>query len=178
MRSRGDLRRVMKDPAGWLASALGVGLIPWAPGTFGSAFALLLWWPMLGQSWFLQLGLLVVTVILSGWSAGRAERLSAVHDPGWIVIDEVVGQWLTLLLLAALLRLLEVPAPAWQQLLFGFACFRLFDVLKPWPISWADRHIGGGWGTTWDDLLAALYAAPLALLLVAGWNALGTARGG
>ena len=120
MRSRGDLRRVMKDPAGWLASALGVGLIPWAPGTFGSAFALLLWWPMLGQSWFLQLGLLVVTVILSGWSAGRAERLSAVHDPGWIVIDEVVGQWLTLLLLAALLRLLEVPAPAWQQLLFGF----------------------------------------------------------
>lgn len=157
----------MADPAGWVATGLGVGLIKWAPGTFGSALAVLLWLPMVLLSWPLQLAILVLTVLLSGWSAGRAERLSNVHDPGWIVIDEIVGQWLTLLLLTQMSELSGVGAGVGdlQHLAFGFACFRFFDVLKPWPISWVDRHVSGGWGTTWDDLLAALYAAPCALAL-------------
>ena len=167
MRSRGDLRRVMADPSGWLATGFGVGLIKWAPGTFGSALAVLLWMPLVQLGWPLQLAIVALSVLLSGWSAGRAERLSGVHDPGWIVIDEIAGQWLTLLILTQLSQLVGVGSGVddLQHLGFGFLCFRIFDVLKPWPISWVDRHVSGGWGTTWDDLLAALFAAPCALLL-------------
>lgn len=164
----------MRDPAGWLASGLGVGLIRWAPGTFGSALAVLLWMPLVSLDWTIQLAIVVACTVVSGWSAGRAERLSAVHDPGWIVIDEIAGQWLTLLLLTQLSEAVGIGSGVddLQHLAFGFLCFRIFDVLKPWPIRWVDRHVAGGWGTTWDDLLAGLMAAPTALLLEWGLDRL------
>ena len=92
--------------------------------------------------------------------ADRAQRLlGRGKDPGCIVIDEFVGQWL------ALLPLLLWPRPSavlWTGV--GFALFRAFDVLKPWPVSWADRSVKGGVGVMLDDLLAGALAA----LLLAG----------
>jgi len=177
VRTRGDVARVMRDPSGWLATGAGVGLIPWAPGTFGSLLAVLLWMPMVGIGWPTQLAIIAVTLVLSGWSAGRAEQLSGVHDPGWIVIDEVVGQWVTLLALTQLSRVagIGIGVDDLQHLAFGFLCFRLFDIAKPWPISWVDRHVSGGWGTTWDDVLAGVFAAPCALGLEWGLDKISVA---
>ena len=81
------------------------------------------------------------------------------EDPGEIVVDEVAGQWLTLC----------VMFPAWQCYLVGFVLFRVFDILKPWPVSWADKHIKGGFGVMFDDILAGLYAMLLCVLLGVVW---------
>lgn len=75
-------------------------------------------------------------------------RLSNSHDPGPVVIDEVAGQWLTLAL---------VP-PDWLYYVLGFALFRLADIFKPWPASWADKKVDGGLGVMLDDVLAAVYS--------------------
>ncbi len=127
-----------------LASWFGAGFLPTAPGTWGSAAALplaaLLFWA--GGS--LLLGL-----------AALAVRDDADQDPAWIVIDEVVGQWLTLLL---------IP-PGWLGYGLGFALFRLFDIKKPWPVDEIDRRVKGGLGIMLDDVLAGLYA--LAFLTLA-----------
>ncbi len=97
-------------------------------------------------------GLAAVALILLGggcWAAGTVAKARGIADPGEIVIDEVAGQ--LLVLLAA------PPDPlAW---LLAFALFRLFDIWKPWPVGWADRHVGGGFGIMLDDVLAAGYAS-------------------
>jgi len=152
-------RAVLSDPAGWIASGFGAGLSPLAPGTVGSAVALLpyLWlrelplWGYLG---------VVLAVFIVGVLVSRAlvARLGA-EDPGYIVIDEFVGQWLAL----------AFAPPGWIWIFAGFLLFRLFDVWKPWPVSWADRNVGGGFGVMLDDALAgALAAAALAAL---AWGA-------
>ena len=142
-------------PSSLLATWFGVGLLPYAPGTWGSLAALPLAWGLglLGGGWALLAGAAVIAVI--GWWACEAYlRHSAVDDPGDIVIDEVAAQ-------------LVVLAPAagdpWL-LLLGFIVFRIFDVAKPWPVSWADRKLGGGLGVMADDLLAALYGVPIMAL--------------
>jgi phosphatidylglycerophosphatase A len=84
-----------------------------------------------------------------------------VHDHEGIVWDEMVGMWITLWL---------VPE-GWGWLLVGFLLFRLFDILKPWPISWIDRHVHGGVGIMLDDVLAGVFAWLAMQLLVWGWAA-------
>lgn len=135
--------------ARFLASWFGSGFLPWAPGTWGSLAAL----PFAAAIVFLggKPALLVATavVFMTGCTAAdRATRGGNERDPGWIVIDEVAGQWLTLLALPLGLASYAI----------GFALFRLFDVWKPWPVSWAERRYGGGFGIMIDDVLAALYA--------------------
>ncbi len=139
-----------------LASWFGAGFLPTAPGTWGSAAALplaaLLFWA--GGS--LLLGLAALALFgLGWWAAAVAVRDDADQDPAWIVIDEVVGQWLTLLL---------IP-PGWLGYGLGFALFRLFDIKKPWPVDEIDRRVKGGLGIMLDDVLAGLYA--LAFLTLA-----------
>ena len=132
-----------------LATAGGTGLLPWAPGSFGSlvgvAIAALVV-PILGVS-----ALLVVCLILflgGWWAAGRVARASAIADPGFVVIDEVVGQSLVLA---------TVP-PSIVNYAGGFVLFRLFDILKPWPIDAVERRFHNGFGIMADDLMAAVYA--------------------
>jgi phosphatidylglycerophosphatase A len=91
-----------------------------------------------------------------------------IHDPGEIVIDEVVGQWMCLLV---------VPlAGAWMDIawmLIAFVAFRIFDIIKPWPIRWVDRRVGGGFGIMFDDVLAGVFAmVSLAVIvhLTVGWT--------
>lgn len=135
----------------WLATAaatLGVGKIPRAPGTFGSLLALLIWWaipPMpIGQQF-----LLILVALGCGWvGVHYYEKWNHKHDPKEIVIDELVGMWLTLL-----------GAPhVVSYFLLGFLFFRLFDIWKPFPVSWFDQKVSGAWGTLLDDVMAAVLA--------------------
>jgi phosphatidylglycerophosphatase A len=82
------------------------------------------------------------------WACGVADRRLRLHDQGALVWDEVIGMWITLA---------AAPAP-WWWMLVGFALFRLFDIWKPWPVSWADRRVHGGLGVMLDDVLAGVYA--------------------
>ena len=80
-----------------------------------------------------------------------------------MVWDEFVGQWL------ALVPLLSGPRP-WWWILCGFILFRLFDIAKPWPVSWADRRVPGGFGVMFDDVIAGAYAALALLLALRFWQ--------
>lgn len=140
--------RLLKHPFGWIASGLGSGFAPIAPGTVGSAAALIPWlWLRELPAWQ-YLAVVAVFFVVSVWAAEWVIRTMAVDDPGVVVADEWVGQWVALF-----------AAPAgWPWMLLGFALFRLFDVWKPWPVSLADRRLHGGFGAMFDDLLAGLYA--------------------
>ncbi|MCB1627854.1 MAG: phosphatidylglycerophosphatase A [Xanthomonadales bacterium] len=149
---------LMRQPWAWIATAGGVGLSPWAPGTFGSIAALPFWFWLreLALGW--QGLLLLAALALGVVAANQVEARSGQHDPGWIVWDEVIGQWTTLVLAA----LLAGPQPWWLECALGLACFRLFDIAKPWPIGVVDRHLPGGLGTMIDDALAGVAAGLLA----------------
>ena len=150
-------RVVLTHPAGWIASAFGLGLSPRAPGTVGSLAALLPWWFLLRElSLPVYLGVLLIAFVVGVWAANWVIAQTRIEDPSVVVWDEFVGQWIALLL-----------APAgWHWMLAGFALFRLFDIWKPWPVRWADRQLHGGFGAMFDDVLAGVYAA-LVLQLIA-----------
>ena len=144
-----------------IATGAGVGFAPIAPGTFGSALAILifvLFSPLspglLGLSWAALLALGV-------WAADRAERIYG-EDDGRIVIDEVLGQLLTL-----------APFLFWGRasalgLVTGFVTFRLLDIWKPGPVGWAERHFEGGAGVVADDVVAGAIGAVAMAALAAG----------
>ena len=148
-----------------LARGFGSGLAPKGPGTVGSLVGLL-WLALLlapGETWFFDLGL-VASVILAVWACGRAETLLGQHDPGCIVLDEIVAVPLCFLVPLHLVALglhshfpntrefLE-DFPVWFAAL-GFIAFRVFDIWKPWPVRQVQK-LPGGWGIVADDLLAA-----------------------
>ena len=130
-------------PARLVASFFGVGFFPWAPGTAGSLAALALGAVMLA----LAPGLLPWAALVAAFAGLWAARVEG--DPGWVVIDEVAGQWIALLPLAR---------PSWVGLLVSFALFRLLDITKPGPVGWADRQHGAA-GIMADDLIAGALAA-------------------
>jgi phosphatidylglycerophosphatase A len=130
-------------PASLIATVFGTGLVPVASGTAGSAVALpaaaLIYW----AGGPLGLFLATIGVFTVGWWASTVYvNKTGTSDPGAIVIDEVAGQWLV-------------------------ALFRLFDIVKPWPVSWADRKVKGGLGVMLDDILAGVYGG--AILIVVAW---------
>lgn len=134
-----------------------VGLLPGAPGTFGSLAALPVAWLLMaaGGPWSLAAAAGLVCAV--GWWATAVETAGAPdHDPGAIVIDEVAGQWIALLPLA-FGATLPGPGP-WVGLVVGFVLFRAFDILKPFPVSWADR-MATPLGVMLDDVLAGGMAA-------------------
>lgn len=141
-----------------LATGLGSGLAPKAPGTVGSLLALPIWWFLIGDLPLpYQFGFAVVVTLLSVWVVDRACRAAGVGDASAFVLDEFVGQWVALL-----------GAP--KSLLWvciGFVLFRAFDIAKPWPVSWADRHVSGGLGVVLDDVFAGVLAAVVLHLSVA-----------
>ncbi|WAK03017.1 phosphatidylglycerophosphatase A family protein [Methylobacter sp. YRD-M1] len=153
-------KQVLSDPILFLAFGFGSGLARKAPGTLGTLAAVPVYW-LFAQADIVIYSLLTLVVVIAGISiCGRAAEKLGEHDFGGIVWDEVAGYLITMWL---------VPL-TWQTLVAGFVLFRLFDILKPWPISWADRHIGGGLGIMLDDVLAGVFAA-VTLFLIAhgGW---------
>jgi phosphatidylglycerophosphatase A len=141
-------RILLRHPAGWIASGGGVGFAPYAAGTFGSLVALLPWWGLRELAPWAYLLALVATFAIGVWAANWVIRAIRVQDPSVVVWDEFLGLWITLFL---------VPA-GWPWIVAGFVLFRVFDILKPWPVSWADEHIDGGVGAMLDDALAGIYA--------------------
>ena len=149
-------------PAALIATVGGVGLLPRAPGTWGSLAALPAAW--LIHAGFGTGGLVVaaLAVFLAGWWAASVySTASADHDPASVVIDEVAGQWLVL-----------VAAPGDPMFYAaGFVLFRILDIVKPWPASWADRALGGGLGIMLDDVVAGVYGAIALYMIVIAMGA-------
>jgi phosphatidylglycerophosphatase A len=130
-----------------LSTWFGIGLLPVAPGTFGSVAAvpIALGLACLGIGYTAFAISIVVAVAI--WSSGRCKKLLGNDDPSAVVIDEVAGLLLTMFLLA----------PSWLTLGLGFALFRFFDILKPYPIRKVEK-LRGGLGIVVDDLVAGVYA--------------------
>ncbi len=151
----------MRAPKVWsniwhfLAFGFGTGLAKKAPGTWGTlaglaVMPLLYWLPLpLALLW------IVLASVFGVWLCGRVAEDLGVPDHGGIVWDEMVGIWLTLILLPNSLL--------WWVL--GFVLFRILDIVKPWPISWLDRRVAGGLGIMLDDMLAGVIAGLLLLAL-------------
>ena len=131
-----------------VATGFGLGLLPFAPGTWGSAIALPIAWAFAPAGLAISLLGVVALTILGTWAIARTLAGSIVMDPPEIVIDETCAQWLVLACLPQ-----EPLAYA-----LGFAGFRFVDIVKPWPAGWADRTIPGALGVMLDDFLAAPYA--------------------
>lgn len=145
-------RAILGSSAGWIASGFGSGLSPVGPGTAGSAAALLPWFALRELPLPMFAAVLVLAFALGVWASNIVIAKIRIEDPGVIVWDEFVGQWIAL---APLLWF----ARGWPWIIAGFVLFRLFDIFKPWPVSWADRAIKGGLGVMFDDVLAGVYAA-------------------
>ena len=142
-------RQVLRDPVHWLPFGLGSGLLPVAPGTWGSLLAVGIFWALPPVPLPIMLPALAVAFAFGCVICGTSARRLGVHDHGGIVFDEIV---------AMLLVLCVTPrTPGWT--LAAFLLFRFFDVVKPWPIREADHRIPGGLGIMLDDVLAAVYAA-------------------
>ena len=135
-----------------------LGRFPRAPGTLGSAVGTLTApFILLPLPIWARVVVCALLFILGGMAATRVERAMGVTDPRMVVVDELLGQWLTYLPFAVL-----TP----EQLAAGFGLFRLFDIIKPWPIRKAETSLPEGFGIMLDDCLAAVYAAlGLALLM-------------
>ncbi len=133
-------------PATVIATGLGSGYAPFAPGTAGSAVGLLLWWPISLLPLQAQVGLVVLVSLVGVAVAGHVARHVGIEDPGIVVVDEVCGMWLTLLAL---------PLTPWTAAV-GFFLFRALDVVKPFPARRFEAF-HGGWGIMADDLMVAVY---------------------
>ena len=149
--------RQLSQPVVLLATGLGSGLSPVAPGTWGTAMAIPFYLLLQPLEWSDYLAFVLLSAIAGIWICGYAAERLGVHDHPGIVWDEMVGYWLTMF-----------AAPeGWQWMVLGFVLFRIFDIFKPWPISWLDRRVHGGLGIMADDLVAG--AAALLCLQGAVW---------
>lgn len=148
--TRPDLRHVnLRNPVHLVAFGFGSGLPAKAPGTFGTLAALPVWLLLLqGMPDLPYLGILIAGFAFGVVICERTSRDLGVHDHGGIVWDEWIGLWLSLFWLPE----------GWLWLVYGFALFRLFDIVKPWPIKWLDQKIHGGFGIMIDDVIAGLFA--------------------
>ena len=141
-----------------LATGFGTGFLPVAPGTWGALLGTLLWWAAFaGAAPLAQIVAAATLAAAGGWLLHFLCARRALHDDPAIVLDEVAGVWVALLFVPAEPLLLAA----------AFCLFRLFDIWKPWPVSWADREVAGGFGVLLDDLLAGLLA--LAVLHGGRW---------
>lgn len=151
--------KVWQDPVWFIAFGFGSGLLPKAPGTWGTlaAFPVYLLIASLTTGWYLFVALLLF--LLGVWVSERVTQALKVQDYPGIVWDEVVGYLLTMTAVPITL--------GWM--LTGFVLFRIFDIWKPQPIRYIDKHVKGGAGVMIDDVLAALPAWIILQLLIRGF---------
>ena len=146
--ARPDNKFLFAHPAHFFAFGFGAGLMPRAPGTWGTLVALPVFaFARMGGT-FSVLVVAAIFFVIGIWASSVTGRALGVADHGGIVIDEI----------AAFLLVLALTPEAIAWWLAAFVLFRIFDIFKPWPIRWADRNIKGGFGVMFDDLLAAVFA--------------------
>jgi phosphatidylglycerophosphatase A len=139
---------VWRNPLYFIAFGFGSGAAPFAPGTFGTLMAIPFYLVLRQLPLPAYLIFTVCFFAFSSWLCDRISRDTGTHDHPGMCIDEFVGFFVTM-----------IAAPAgWLWIVAGFILFRLFDIWKPWPISYADEHIHGGFGMIFDDVLAGLLA--------------------
>ena len=140
--------RDLRSPAVLAATGFGAGFLPWAPGTWGALLGAAIWWLALAEaSAVTQLCAVAALAVVSHWLLTKLCAAWRLGDDSAIVLDEVCGVWVALLFMPASLAALAA----------GFALFRLFDIAKPWPVSWAEKA-PGGLGVLLDDLIAGAMA--------------------
>ena len=147
---------MLRSPAAFLALGFGSGLSPIMPGTCGTIAAIpiyILLHFLPAPLYFIAIALLFIVGI---WICGVTAKKLKIHDHPAIVWDEIVGFLITMLL-----------APFnWLWILLGFILFRVFDIFKPWPVRYADKHLTNGFGIMADDLLAAIYALVILQIII------------
>ena len=136
------------NPIHFLALGFGSGLLPKAPGTFGTLAAIPLYLLLAPSSVSIYLVSVIVMSIAGIYICGQAAKDAGVHDHGAIVWDEIVGFLITMFM---------IPL-SWKSVIVGFILFRIFDIFKPWPISFTDKNVHGGLGIMLDDIIAGLAA--------------------
>lgn len=146
----------MSDPVLLLAFGFGSGLVKKMPGTSGTLAAIPIYLLCIQFNIWIYSGLTLVSIVGGFWICGEAAKKLGEHDFGGIVWDEVAGYLVTMWL---------VPF-SWTAVLWGFVLFRIFDIIKPWPIKWVDQKVEGGVGIMLDDVLAGVFAALILLFLV------------
>jgi len=144
-------RDLVRSPASFLALGFGSGLLPVAPGTAGTVPGVFLCILLAGLPTGVYLTVTVLVVLAGVWICDRASQELGVHDHGGIVWDEIAG---------FLVTMIAIPVNI-GSLIAGFVLFRLLDIVKPWPIRWLDRRVGGGIGIMIDDVVAGLFACLL-----------------
>lgn len=157
---------LFQHPAHFFSLGFGTGLSPIAPGTLCSFATLPLVWLLWTLSFWPAVAVIVGTAVFGIWCTGITSQAMAVDDPGAIVWDEVVGMLITGLPFCTLTVKSYSPAELGFFLAFVFVIFRVFDILKPFPISWADQTFSGGLGIMLDDILAGVIAGLAFFLLL------------
>ena len=125
-------------------SGLGLGYLPLAPGTWGSAGGVLLWWATLPMGRWIQAVFLILAVVPAVFVCGACARRAGREDPSFVVLDEVLGMYLALLFLN----------PSWVWVAAALVLFRFLDITKPWPVSLMEKRFSGGSAILLDDLVA------------------------
>lgn len=143
------------NPIHFLALGFGSGLLPKAPGTYGTLAAIPLYLLLAPTTISTYLAIVIIMSIAGIYICGKAAEDAGVHDHGAIVWDEIVGFLITMFM---------VPL-SWQSVVIGFILFRIFDIFKPWPISFVDKNLHGGLGIMVDDILAG-FAALICMHLI------------
>ena len=138
----------LKNPLHFLSLGFGSGLMPKAPGTFGTLAAIPVYLLMSELSLVFFIAITTVITLLGIYLADYTSKALGVHDHSGIVIDEIAGYLITMI---------AVPFD-WMWIITGFVLFRIFDILKPWPISWLDKRVQGGFGIMIDDVLAGVFS--------------------
>lgn len=147
--------KLLLNPACLLATGFGLGYMPWMPGTFGGLLAFPLAVAVAGWSLPWSLALVALMSVAGIYLCGVAGKLLGADDHGSIVWDEICG---------ALIAMLAAP-PQWQWWLAAFVLFRIFDIVKPWPVGWLDRNFSGGVGVMLDDLAAGIMAGVVVIIV-------------
>jgi phosphatidylglycerophosphatase A len=147
---------LLRHPLDFLALGFGSGLVPTGPGTAGTVVAIPVYLLLQPLSFTVYIALVTALFLAGIPICAHAARRMGVHDHPAIVWDEIVGYLVTM----------TFAPPGWTGVAAGFVLFRLFDIAKPWPIRWFDRHVAGGFGIMLDDLLAGIIAAAVLQLLV------------
>lgn len=146
--SKTIIRNIFHHPIHFIAFGFGSGLLPKAPGTWGTIAAIPIFLLIAQLPVWLYVLVTLLCILFAIYACDVTAKDLGVHDHPGIVIDEIVGFLLTMTFMPK----------TWLSIATGFVLFRLFDIWKPWPIRWIDKQVKGGFGIVLDDLLAAVFA--------------------